>query len=515
MTLLNAWVLFGLIPIFFIYKQHANPNGSTKLLYLSLVFMFMAMARPAYENAIVDEKFDSSDYIIALDASYSMQADDIKPSRYIMAKEAIKKLFSLHPKDRFTLFAFTSNPLLISPPTSDSSISILALESLKPEYILTKSTNLYKLFETISKISLKQKNLILFSDGGDEHNIAQLLKIVKQNNIKLFIVATGTKKGAALKKNGKYIKDIYSSIVVSKINPSLQELARLSGGKYYELTSLQIIEKLSRDISQQSTKQENIHIKSYSEYFVIPLTVAILLFISAITKLPRLLLGAFSLLLVTHNVNASLIDFAYIKEANASYKNKNYLKAAKLFEKVTPSVESYYNTATAYYEAGHYKTALNYYTQIKSSNPKIKQNIFYNMGNCAVKLKRYDRAEKLYIQALAFGKDKDALHNLYLLRKMRLKTGVNIIDMLPSKNAKEKKSSSKSIAKQKDSKKNSGGKNNSKQNSAQKANSGTKSTKQSKSSSTSQGKQKNPKYNMGYKAYEIINKGYTNEKEPW
>jgi len=515
MTVLNAWVLFGLIPIYFIYKQHISPNKETKLLYLSLVFMFFAMARPAYENAYVKESFDSHDYIIALDVSYSMQADDLKPSRYALAKQAINKLFSLHPKDRFSLFAFTANPLLISPPTTDTAISMAALESLKPEYILTKSTSLYKLFETIANTSLKQKNLILFSDGGDEHNIAKLAKIAKKANIKLFIVATATKKGAALKKNGRYLKDIYSSIVVSKINPSLKELATLTDSKYYELNSLNVIDELSNDLLRQNMKKENIRVKSYTELFFIPLSIALMLFIAAITKLPYLLFVLFSSFLFTQNADASVLDFLYIKEANNSYKNKNYKKAAQLFEKTTPSVQSYYNIATAYYKAGHYKTALNYYTQIKTANPKIKQHILYNMGNCAVKLKRYDRAQRLYIQALALGKDKDALYNLNLLRKMRLKTGVNIIDMLPTKNAQEKKSSSKSLSKQKDNKKNSGGKNNSKQSSAQSASSGTKSAKQSKSFSKSQGKQKNPKYNMGYKAYEIINKGYTNEKEPW
>lgn len=477
--------------------------------------MFLALSRPALQNNYTNEKFDSQDYIIALDISYSMQANDIKPTRYEAAKKAIKELFLLHPKDRFTIFAFTSNPLLISPPTTDTAISLLALESLKPEYILTKSTSLYKLFETLSKTPFEQKNLILLSDGGDEHNIAKLAKIAKKHNIKPFIIATATHKGAALKKDGHYIKDIYSSIVVSKINPSLKELAEITDGKYYELTSAGVVDDLSHDLTKQGAKKENIQVKSYTELFSIPLLIALLLFVSGVTKIPRLLFVFISSVLLTHNADASLLDFVYLKQAKEAYKNKEYKHAARLFEKLTPSVQSYFNIATAYYKAGHYKSALNYFTQIKTKDPKIKQKIFYDMGNCAVKLKRYDRAEKLYIQALALGQDKDALHNLNLLRKMRLKTGVNIIDMLPPKNAQEKKSSSKSISKQKDNKKNSGGKNNSKQTTAQSSSSGTKSKKQSKSFSKSKSKQKNLKYNMGYKAYEIINKGYTDEKEPW
>jgi len=143
MTLLNAWVLFGLVPLYFIYKKSQQSSKQTKLLYLSLILMFLAMARPAYENSYVEENFNSHDYIIALDVSYSMQADDLKPSRYALAKRAIKRVLKAHPKDRFTLFAFTSSTLLISPPTTDTEISMMALDALNPKHKPEKSFRAY------------------------------------------------------------------------------------------------------------------------------------------------------------------------------------------------------------------------------------------------------------------------------------------------------------------------------------------------------------------------------------
>ncbi len=517
MLLLNGWVLFGLIPLYFIYKKSTLEQNSkkTRLLYLSLLFMFLAMSRPALDNSYVNEKFHSQDFIIALDVSYSMQADDLKPSRYEMAKAAIKKLVALHPKDRFTIFAFTSNTLLISPPTTDTAISMLALDAIKPQYILTKGTNIYKVFEAVAKTSLKEKKLIIFSDGGDEHNIAKLSEIAKKHNIIPYIVATATQKGAALKKNGRYIKDIYSSLVISRINPALKELAKATAGKYYVLNTLEEVNAVSDDIMQKSSKQESIKVKSYTELFYLPLIIAIILYLGAITRLQKFFTLAIPLIFFSHSANASIFDSKYINSAQQYYKDHNYTLAAKEFQRITPSVESYYNIATAYYKAGHYKTALNYYTQIKTKDPTIKQRIFYNMGNCAVKLRRYDRAEKLYIQALALGDDNDTLYNLNLIRKLHLKTGANLIDMLPPKNAQTKKNSSKSISKQKENKKNGGGKNNSNHNTAQSAKSGTKSKKTSKSFSKTKSIKNKSNYKVGYKAYETINKGYTNEKEPW
>jgi len=185
------------------------------------------------------------------------------------------------------------------------------------------------------------------------------------------------------------------------------------------------------------------------------------------------------------------------------------------------TVESYFNIATAYYKAHHYKTALEYFSIIESPDASVKQSCFYAMGNCAVKLKRYDRAKNYYLQALALGKDKDALYNLTLLHKLQLKTMVNLIDMLPEKNAHTKKSSSKSTKQQQDDKKQGGAKKKSNRSAQSSAGAGAeKKSKKEKSSQEDKEKNKssvakNNNYKMGYKAYEIINKGYTNEQEPW
>ncbi|SFV57199.1 TPR domain protein in aerotolerance operon [hydrothermal vent metagenome] len=511
MTLLNAWVLFGLIPVYFIYKKNRETSKQTKLLYFSLVFMFLAMARPAYENAYNEESFDSHDYIIALDASYSMQADDLKPSRYELAKQAIKKLLKEHPKDRFTLFAFTSSTLLISPPTTDTEISMMALEALNPNYILTKSTSLKNLFKRIATMQMKQKNLIIFSDGGDEHDIVALAKIAKKNAIVPYLVATATERGAALKKDGKYIKDASNSIVISKINPILVDLANATHGKYYQLKSLSDIDTLSNDLGSKQSRQERIKVKTYKELFILPLLIALALFFVSVTKFSQRLFTFISLLFFLPNSShASLLDFHYLKEAKSAYTKQKYLDAAHNFEKLTPSQQSYYNTAVAYYKAGHYKKALEYFTQIKSANKALKQKLFYNIGNCAVKLKKYDRAQNYYIDALALGDDADALYNLNLIRKLRLVTQKDAAQMMPHNQSLSKKK------KQNNSQQNNSAKKSGKQFANEKTN-GAGSAKKGKQklSLKQQNKKRKGKYKFSYKAYEKINKGYTDEKEPW
>jgi Ca-activated chloride channel family protein len=341
-----------------------------------------------------------------------------------------------------------------------------------------------------------------------------MVSILQKNNITPYIVATATKKGVVLKKDGRYIKDIDSSLVISKLNPILQELASRSGGKYYQLDqTLSAIEQLSSDLYDNNTHKVDLKVKSYTELFTIPLLFALFVYLSAVTKIYQLFVFVL-IFFPYYKADASLLDSYYITQAKESFQHKEYIKAAKYFQKTAPSVKSYYNIATSYAKAKHYKTALNYYSQIQTRNIKLKQMILYNMANCAVALKRYDRAKQLYIQALALAKDDDALANLRTLQKLRLKTPKNISDILPPKNPHKKSNSSKKTSTQNQNQKNSGGKNNSQQ-----------TTDQSSQGSGSQTKKTNPPqkhntqhkniYKIGYKAYEHLNKGYTNEHKPW
>ena len=103
-----------------------------------------------------------------------MKATDISPTRYDFAKETIAALLQENPGDNIMLIAFTTNPLLLSPPTTDHALINIALANLNPEFILTKGTSLEKLFKRLASMKMGQKNLILMTDGGEEENLEKL-----------------------------------------------------------------------------------------------------------------------------------------------------------------------------------------------------------------------------------------------------------------------------------------------------------------------------------------------------
>ncbi|UCM99713.1 VWA domain-containing protein [Sulfurimonas sp. SWIR-19] len=523
MTLLYPWVLSFLIPLYFYYKNdiketQQKTKRQKNLLYLSLFFMLLALSRPVIINKPIEQKFDAQDYIIALDASFSMQADDLKPTRYEVAKKNIASLLRQLNQDRFSIFAFTSNAMLISPPTTDSTISMMALNSLAPKYILTKGTSLLSLFQSIAKTSYKQKNLIIFTDGGEDKDLASLVSICKKNSIIPYIVATGSNRGTTLKKGNKPILDNNENLVISRINPLLKSLAQECGGKYYELNSAgrDVAKEIINDLAKQDTTiQSSTKVLSYQELFVFPLSMAILSFFLSVTKLHQLFVFL-PLLLMPYPVHAtSLLDFYHYKKAQATYKQKHYTAAAQEFLKLSPSVESYYNSAVAYYKAKNYKKAVALFSQIHSPNPKLKQNIFYNLGNCAVALKKYSRAKQYYQKSLALGFDKDTFDNLMLLYKLGLQDEKKLAQILP-KNSKQQKKQPKQKHTQKKNTNQSSASNSQQKASQKSSGSGKNSKKKRENQNLLHVKKKNKsKYKLGYRAYELINKGYTNEKHPW
>ena len=527
MSFLYPFVFFFFIPLYFLYKQnystHRYKQREKKFLFLSVVFIIFTLARPVIHDSISKQKFDAQDFIVALDASYSMQAKDLQPSRYTVAKDNLSRLITLLPKHRFSIFAFTSNAILISPPTTDTAISLMALEALQPQFILTKGTSLLELLKTISKTSYKEKNLIIFSDGGEEYNLEALVKFAKANHIIPYVVATGSKSGSILSKDDKNIKDENNNLVISRINPILEDFARLSGGYYYKLqtATLESVDDIISDIKlkEKSSHKAELNVRSFTELFQIPLIIAIGLFIISVTKIHQLYLFI-PLLFLPHQAKAGLLDFYHLHQAKQEFKEQKYLESAQKFYKLSPSVQSYYNEAVAYYKAQDYRVAVDIFSKIKTTDPILKQKILYNMGNCAVKYGKYERAKTYYKKALNIMYDKESYENLMLLYKLELKEKQDVSNML-RKQEKEKQntaSQKKNIKKDKNKKpssKTSSSNANQKANQSSNGSSNAKKKKEVKEVNKNTDKAINSKYKVGYRAYELINKGYTNEKHPW
>jgi Ca-activated chloride channel family protein len=475
MSLLFPQALLLLLVLLWLYQKSVKKAPA---LYLALALMIVALARPILKESIQNQALNAREFIIAFDISYSMQAKDITPSRLEKAKIVIQQILQVNPKDRFALFAFTSNPLILSPSTSDHTLLLQALHALDEKNILTHSTNLKKLFEKIASLPMEEKNLILLSDGGEEKEIAQLLSILKEGNIRLFTIAMATKKGATLiDKEGKKIKDERGNLLISRRNPILKPLSIQSGGAFFTYDN----PDLTLSQLTTSTFAKKAH-KSNKELYILPLLLAVGLLFFHFVQLPKKLLLLLPFLQT--QADALILDWYYIHQAKTLYDEQHFKEAAHAFKKIEhQTLQSQMNLANCYYQAGAYTKAKALYLTLLTTDPTYKQRLLFKLGNIAVKLKDFESARGYYETALALGKDEDILHNLSLI----------IHKKNPSTKAPTKKGEAKEKVK------------------SNHASAHAKGTKK-KAQSSAPSKQSHP---LGYKAYELINKGYIDEKKPW
>jgi len=512
MSILYPGFLWLLIPLSLLFWTRAKKMVETGHLII-LMLLVIAMSRPAIKQGIEESPIEAKEFIIALDISYSMKAKDIQPNRYLFAKETVKDFLAMNPTDNIMLIAFTSNPLLLSPPTTDHQLISIALESLNPKYILTKGTSLEKLFKKVASMQSKQKNLILITDGGEEENIGELSSIIQNAEISLTILALGSRQGATIEKSdGSLLKDKEQHLIISRINPLLETLASETGGTYLTASSTpeSTAKALYSILDLDTQKVEFITKKQhrYSELYQIPLLFALLLFLMLHTRAVKFLVLAFTLLGIS--AEAAFLDNYYLDKAYQSYQTREFNTTKEYLSKLgTPSLQSRFTLANTYYNQGDYKKALKTYLSIRSTSTRIKQKLYYNIANCYVKQESYDKAKIYYAKTLQLGEDIDAKANLALIALLREKQSAQLGIAHP------KSQSSDSSKKQQQEGKEEKEARNEDEPSSGSGDGGEKSNtkEQEKGKLTLDPQQE--KYPLSSKVYELINKGYIHEKQPW
>jgi len=512
MMLLYPSFLWLLLPL--ILLMWSTPRKlATSVHLIVLMLVVLALSRPVQEEALQEANIEAKDIIIALDVSYSMKADDIAPTRYDFAKETIAALLSQNPGDNIMLIAFTTNPLLLSPPTTDHTLINVALQNLNPEFILTKGTSLEKLLKKLSSMKMGHKNLVLITDGGEEENLDKLTTLVHDADISLTVLALGTTQGSAIRNaDGTLLKDNENNLVISRVNPLLAALASSVSGTYLTPSSTAdaTAAKLSDTLKRNEGDVQNVQKmqRHYRELYQIPLSLALLLFFMLHTRTVKYLLILFAFFGL--QAEASLLDNYRLQLAYESYKGFDLNETKTQLRKIKmPSLQSQILLANTYYRQRAFKKAIETYKAIRSTSPHIKQQLYYNIANAYAMLELYDKAKIYYTKALQLGNDADASYNLQLVAFLRDKKSADLGIAHPkSQDTSSSKSESQEEQEEKESRSEddpSSGSGGGGETQTQKE--------QEKSKLLSDGSDE--QHPLGSKVYELINEGYIREKKPW
>lgn len=424
-----VWLFFLVIIPFYIIvakRQSWRMDRSQKWLLLSIVFIIVALARPiiSQKPTIVEEA--GQDVILALDLSYSMRGTDVAPSRLEAAKKILIQTVRSHPHDRFGVIGFTTSAIVLSPLTKDTQLLEHLFGGVDETQIITKGTSIMSALELSRKMSHARSPLvILLTDGGDEVQYQKEAQMVVDNDLRVNIVLLASQNGSTLPaQEGNSLKDEKGHIVVSARNDAISEIAKAMGGKVIESAGeLDTVIRTSRidDFSGKSSVSDN------KELFLYPLSMALIAFVLAMTTLGESISRKIMVVLafIGLSANAGVLDFTYLYWGSKHYHQKNYEDSAHWYGRVE-SKEAHYNRGNALYKGGKYQDALTQYQQIQSNNPLFKSQLYYNMGNCFVRLGEFENGRNAFLKSLTLRYTREADENLRFIAKVKEKKSLNV-----------------------------------------------------------------------------------------
>lgn len=212
-----------------------------------LVLMAIALAQPECGSHSELVKRSGIDLVVALDASASMLARDVQPSRIERAKLELTTLLDELKGDRVGIVAFAGDAFVQSPLTSDYAAAKLFLRAVDPEEMPQGGTDIGGAL-TLSKQVLdnaggeaRDRVVVLLSDGEDfGGDVAEAVNALKEGNVRVYAVGIGSETGEPIPLVNKagdvvgYKRDDSGNTVLTRLNASaLRSVAEETGGEYF------------------------------------------------------------------------------------------------------------------------------------------------------------------------------------------------------------------------------------------------------------------------------------------
>lgn len=415
-----------------ISNQYFSNKTRNIILFLSLIFMIIALARPVTNEKINNSETSLTPIIIAIDVSKSMKAVDLFPNRLEFAKQKLLNILDNSKTEAIGVILFAKSSFLLSPVTEDFNSLKILIKNLDTGINFDNGTNIYSTLETTNKLlkNYSNKNLLLLTDGGDKENFDEEINFANKNGIKIYTLALATSNGSAIKEeNGNYLTTKDGKIVNVKLNSKIKDLSLKTDGGYIEYSlDNKDIEQILDDINSKSNKEkfEERKYKTYTELFYYPLAIAIFLLLIAFSSMPSLKRTKLPIFILFFSFNftnsqliaSSIFDFKTIKEANKAYENEDYNKASKEFEKLDSNEFRDYNLANSLYKENKFKEAIDIYKNIKTSSNDLEFKKLHNLGNAYAKNSDFQNAVDSYEKALKLKNDSTTKENLQLVKKL-------------------------------------------------------------------------------------------------
>ena len=265
----------------------------------ALVLAAIAFARPQWGSDVQVLEKQGVQVVVALDVSKSMLAEDVKPSRLERAKLEITSLLDQLDGDEVGLVLFSGAAFLQSPLTFDYTAARVYLDEAGPELISRPGTAIDKAISSslsaFDDTRPGQKVIILMTDGENlEGNpFEAVTDAAEESGVVIYTVGFGSSAGEPLPEFDQWgrqtgmKRDAEGNLILSRLDePTLRQIARLGGGRYYRASAPGAMEDLADELDSLQKETVEAEFETLNiERFQIFLALAVLMLI-AIEVLP-------------------------------------------------------------------------------------------------------------------------------------------------------------------------------------------------------------------------------------
>ena len=284
-------------------QSHSRLRKKIKnfIFVLSILFLIIGLSNPQIGTKMEEVKREGVDLMIAIDLSYSMMAEDIKPNRLERAKQAISRLIDKLEGDRIGLVVFAGEAYVQLPVTTDYSAAKLFLSTVNTSIVPTQGTEIGNAIDLCIKSfdndNAQSKAIIIITDGEthDDEAIASA-KTAQEQGIYIHTLGMGLTKGGPIPiydkygNTSEYRKDREGNTIITKLNePMLQQIAQSGMGTYVRANNSKSGLSLLFDEINKMEKKEigTMIITDYKDRFQIFLAISLFLLLFDLLLLQR------------------------------------------------------------------------------------------------------------------------------------------------------------------------------------------------------------------------------------
>lgn len=252
--------------------------------YIILSALIIAMARP--RTFTISDQHDETkgiDIMLTIDTSLSMLSKDLEPDRLRALQGIAVDFVRQRPNDRIGLVTYSGEAVTKVPVTTDHQIVIDEIQNIDPLELNPGTAIGEGLSVAVSHLrhsKAKSKIIILMTDGVNTIENAMAPQVAADlalsNNIKVYTIGIGTNGYALMPTNVDIFGELVFTETEVKIDePTLLDIARKTGGKYFRATSNSSLAEVYNEINQmEKSDVKSSKLYNYKEYFRLFLWIA-------------------------------------------------------------------------------------------------------------------------------------------------------------------------------------------------------------------------------------------------